>query len=112
MNYKLYTKNLEQESVIEGVRHFETFKDAMLYVQLRYGIHMKYIKPRGDIRPYYYGSHDGLYACADSQEWQDDHEIIKIRDVETNDMIEFVTFGNAYTYEYRHSRKYNFIEEV
>lgn len=112
MKYKVYTKNLEQDSVIKGVRHFETLKDAMLYVKLKYGIHMSYKKPKGDVRPYYYGSYDDLYACADSQEWQDDHEIIKIRNVETDNMVEFVTFGNAYTYEFMHSREYNFIEEV
>lgn len=123
MEYRLNTKGLEQPSVIKGVRHFKNRKDAMLYVAFKYGIKMQYVPEAPDLfRAHYVGStydrNTGMVteAVTPAGEWQDDHEVIEILEKKWNDdnerLIEFVTYADAYTYEFIHEREYDYIETV
>lgn len=116
MEYRLNTKGLERNSVIEGVRHFENRKDAMTYVALKYNIVMHYNSEiPGQVRAYYEGDYvddsNHLWTAeTPAGEWQDDHDVLEIYKDEK--LVEFVTYADAYTYEFMHSREYDFIKTV
>lgn len=123
MNYRLNSRSLEQESVIKGVRHFKDRNDAMKYVLYKYGIDMKFVPKIGQIRANYAGNtydrETGMIteAWTPAGKWSDDHDVIEIYRhpwISSKDrkLVEFVTYGDAYTYSYRYSREYKFKEEV
>ena len=120
MNFRLKIKDIIKPSVIEGVRHFSTREDAMIYIALKYGVIMKYHRGvPGQVRAYYEGKkyskkpEESIMAWTPAGEWSDDHDIIKIMPLPWDDsLIEFVTYGDAYCYEYMHNKEYNFIETV
>lgn len=98
---------------MKGVRHFKDLKEAMEYVKVRYGIKMIFYPESKLEKSYYRGQNYGkkLYARADGQEWADSHEIIEIRNIEDHNIIEFIAFGDGYTYAYRYSREYDYIND-
>lgn len=127
LDSKLDTKGIERPSVIKGVRHFDTRKDAMLYASLKYGVEMKYHNEiPGFMRAEYKGSkfnrEEGkmIVAITPAGEWADDHDVLDIYrewfegegEELKQELLEFVTYADAYCYEYMHNREYNFIETV
>ena len=125
LDFRLNTKGLERPSLIKGVRHFDTRKDAIKYASLKYGVEMKYEPDLNCGYAAYRGTrwdHDmqkTVYAYTPAGEWREDHDVLEIRhqwiDKDDNwhdDLIEFVTYADGYTFAYRYSREYNFIETV
>lgn len=127
LNYKLNTKNLERPSLIKGVRHFDTREDAMLYAQLKYGAKFKRIdRPEGILHPYYVSEQwnpetgKTLYIMTSACNWVYDHRTLEVREQYEDkygnyfdDLIEFCTYEDGYTYAYRYDdNAYNFIETV
>lgn len=123
MDFKLNTKGLERESLIDGVRHFDTREDAMLYAQLKYGADFEKISTP-DVHAYYKSSKFNpetgktLLITTPVGEWQDDHDVLVVRqqwedkDGWHDDIIEFCTYAEGYTYSYRYSREYDYIQTV
>lgn len=126
LDFRLNTKGLERTPLIKGVRHFDNRKDAMLYAEIKYGAKFRRVsEPRGIIHPYYvseeYDSKTGktLYIMTSACEWVYDHRTLEVREQYEDkygnyhdDLIEFCTYDDGYTYEYRYDREYNFIETV
>lgn len=124
LNFRLNTKELERPSLIKGVRHFSNRKDAMLYAELKYGAKFKRISG-GEIHPYYVSEQwnpetkKTLYITTSACEWVYDHRTLEVREQYEDkygnyydDLIEFCTYEDGYTYSYRYDREYNFIETV
>lgn len=123
LDFKLNTEGLERPSLIKGVRHFDNRKDAMLYASLKYGADFKRINGP-EVHPYYvsrqYDHNTGktLDIRTSACEWVYDHRTLEIRqqwedkDGWHDNLVEFCTYDDGYTYAYRWSREYNFIETV
>lgn len=124
LDYKLNTKNLERPSLIKGVRHFENRKDAMLYASLKYGASFKRVSGP-EIHPYYvserydFNTKKTLYIMTSACEWVHDHRTLEVREQYEDkygnyhdDLIEFCTYDDGYTFAYRYDREYNFIETI
>lgn len=126
LDFRLNTKGLERTPLIKGVRHFDNRKDAMLYAEIKYGARFKRInEPKGIIHPYYVSEQwnpetkKTLYITTSACEWVYDHRTLEVREQYEDkygnyhdDLIEFCTYEDGYTYEYRYDREYNFIETV
>lgn len=125
LDFRLNTKGLERTPLIKGVRHFDNRKDAIKYAEFKYGVKVKY---ESDLTCGYaayhgtrwdYDTQKTIYVHTPAGEWQDDHDVLEIReqwfDKNYNwhdDLIEFVTYADGYTFAYRYDREYNFIETV
>lgn len=125
LDFRLNTKRLERPSVIKGVRHFDNRRDAILYASIKYGVEIKYeSEPACDYAIYCgsrwdYDMQKKIYISTPAGEWQNDHDVLEVRQQWTdkegywhNNLIEFVTYADAYCYEYMHNREYDFIETV
>lgn len=124
MNYRLNTKGLERTPLIKGVRHFDNRKDAMLYAEIKYGAKFRRVSGP-EIHPYYvserydFNTKKTLYIMTSACEWVYDHRTLEVREQYEDkygnyhdDLIEFCTYDDGYTYSYRFDREYNFIETV
>lgn len=124
MDYKLNTKGLERPSLIKGVRHFDNREDAMLYAEMKYGAKFRRISG-GDIHPYYVSEQwnpetgKTLYIMTSACNWVYDHRTLEVREQYEDkygnyfdDLVEFCTYEDGYTYAYRYNSEYNFIETV
>jgi len=125
LDFRLNTKGLERTPLIKGVRHFDNRKDAIKYAEFKYGVKMKYESDLTCGHAAYhgtrwdYGMQKTVYAYTPAGEWQDDHDVLEIRHqwIDKDDnwhdvLVEFVTYADGYTFAYRYSREYNFIETV
>lgn len=125
LDFRLNTKGLERPSIIKGVRHFDTRRDAIKYAEFKYGVEIKYeSEPCCGYAAYCgskwdYDKQKTIHVFTPAGEWQDDHDVLEVRqqwtDKDSNwhdDLIEFVTYADGYTFAYRYDREYNFIETV
>lgn len=124
LDFRLNTKNLERTPLIKGVRHFDNRKDAMLYAEIKYGASFKRVSGP-EIHPYYvserydFNTKKTLYIMTSACEWVHDHRTLEVREQYEDkygnyhdDLIEFCTYDDGYTFAYRYDREYNFIETI